>query len=287
MTTLTVDADHITITEVRCRRCKLLTDGTFGDRDNVCHCLSEPHINTRSAVIVMDGEQHPIHNKPNGEQCNYRPVKAGRGQWFCTKCGNGGPTPPPEQVRRLTEPCQTCGGLTWMAEYNGMDPKPRRFRCTKCRGGKPTFTLHQRCGPPVERGGTCDWGGCNLDAPHWRWADDLAEWLPVCDQHVEPERRHAVAPGAIGTPHLILPPQPHVIDLGDGWVITDVLLIVDAVLDGGYRTPDRPVIEIISPTYRRLWYWGERHQQWQHKYVTLPPAARSGQFAVFCEQGES
>jgi hypothetical protein len=33
--------------------------------------------------------------------------------------------------------------------------------------------------------GTCDWGGCDKRAIHWRWSKALAEWLPVCRQHTE------------------------------------------------------------------------------------------------------
>lgn len=31
--------------------------------------------------------------------------------------------------------------------------------------------------------GTCDWGDCNEPSIDWRWAADLAVWLPVCDRH--------------------------------------------------------------------------------------------------------
>jgi len=120
MTTLTVDADQITITD-------------------------------RFVVIVMDGE-------------------------------NAGP---PEQVRRLTEPCQTCDGKGQEpcgqepeAHYNGDDcfygcNAEFMVLCPQCRGGKPTFTLHQRC----------DCGGSDA-------------CLERCENGV--------------------------VDLGDGWTITDV-----------------------------------------------------------------
>ena len=104
--TLTVDADRITITDARCHRCKLLVNGAFGDRDSVCHCLSEPHYSTRSAVIVVDG---------------------------------------PEQVRRLTEPCDTCWGnqveplLDKDGDLAGWSDDP----CPDCRDGKPTFRLNR------------------------------------------------------------------------------------------------------------------------------------------------
>lgn len=36
-----------------------------------------------------------------------------------------------------------------------------------------------RSDPP----GTCDWGDCDEIATRWRWSDDHAGWLPVCDWH--------------------------------------------------------------------------------------------------------
>lgn len=33
--------------------------------------------------------------------------------------------------------------------------------------------------------GQCDWGGCNAAAIAWRWDEIGAQWLPVCNSHME------------------------------------------------------------------------------------------------------
>lgn len=32
---------------------------------------------------------------------------------------------------------------------------------------------------------SCDWGNCDEDAVATRWADDVGEWLSVCERHEE------------------------------------------------------------------------------------------------------
>jgi hypothetical protein len=66
--------------ELRCRRCKLLTNGRHGDRDNVCHCLTEPHHNDEcppAAIMQLDmeceycgGTSGPDWNVPVCPVCN-------------------------------------------------------------------------------------------------------------------------------------------------------------------------------------------------------------------------
>ena len=150
MTTLTVDADQITITEQAftfgepCpdRRHYLMRPcgaNPLGLRHNNVHddvrcrerCSNAPDgarrlitgSTPRSAVIVMDAAGC-AHCHETGDTSDGRP---------CWKCnGRGYHDRPPEQVRRLTEPC---GHFDW-------EPAAGYGRsCAICHDGKPTFTI--------------------------------------------------------------------------------------------------------------------------------------------------
>ena len=143
MTTLTVDADQITIT------------------------------GPPSGVIVMDGEMQeitePVTRKIASVSRDNRDVLGG------DITVRSALTSMPEQVRRLIEPCQTCDGHPWSLrliccghedepapgrtswdeinairnsyiEAEGHDRQAIIVACPDCHNGKPTFTLHQRCG---------------------------------------------------------------------------------------------------------------------------------------------
>ena len=227
MTTLTVDADQITITE----RCVHGADG-------LTYCC--PDLGSRSAVIVMDGEINPMR----------------------TVMGPEANIIPPEQVRRLTEPCQTCGGHPWSLrliccghedepapgrtswdeinairnsyiEAEGHDRQAIIVACPDCHKSKPTFTLHQRCEHLVMR--------------------QASNSQPICIRCLD----------------------AGVIDLGDGWTITEVL----PMHDGGTK------LDTYPPD---AFYWTKGEGWWRDsqfdKIVTMPPAAKPGMFVVFAEQ---
>jgi len=106
MTTFTVDPDRITITDPECSALH-----RYPKRCSQCP--------PRSAVIVMDGE--PTDNWHHTDPRHYE-------------------RQPPEQIRVLTEPCETCDGKGEVPGYGYGD---LLFTCLECHRGKPTFTLHQ------------------------------------------------------------------------------------------------------------------------------------------------
>ena len=204
MTTLTVDADQITITE------------------------------PRSAVIVMDGEMQeitePVTRKIASVSRDNRDVLGG------DITVRSALTSMPEQVRRLTEPCQTCKGRGYVGHDSLMTSTTWEVCPAGCHEGKPTFTLHQRCVPMCVNGTV------------GRWADGHP--CGYCD-------------------------GSGVIDLGDGWTITEVL----PMHDGGTK------LDTYPPD---AFYWTKGEGWWRDsqfdKIVTMPPAAKPGMFVVFAEQ---
>ena len=110
MTTFTVDPDRITITDPECSALH-----RYPKRCSQCP--------PRSAVIVVDGEPMSV---------------------FYNRVHNGDhEIELPEQIRVLTEPCETCDGK---GKVPGMNHGygDLLFTCLECHRGKPTFTLHMR-----------------------------------------------------------------------------------------------------------------------------------------------
>ena len=157
-------------------------------------------ITDRSAVIVMDAE------------------------WPMDR-----DAPPPEQVRRLTEPCETCKGRGYVGHDSLMTSTTWKA-CPDCHNGKPTFTLHQ--------------------TKPWPWVDEDGD-------------------EAIQTIHL-----------GDGWAITDVLPIYD-MHDKEWPVPSA----VIGGSLDNVGIQGPPGTP--IKVITLPSAARPGQYAILCEQEAS
>ena len=168
MSVLSFVADRITITE------PVSTDAPWSPRagvepvDGVSSGPTDgnPPDDTppspRSAVVVVDGEGC-AHCRDTGDTSDGRP---------CWKCGGRGYFRlPPEQVRRLTEPCQTAAA-SLSDPHAGHD----------CRDGRPTFTLHQR----------------------------FVEATRCVDAHPFDHR------------HCSANTHERVVDLGSGWVVTDV-----------------------------------------------------------------
>ena len=46
------------------------------------------------------------------------------------------------------------------------------------------------------------------------------------------------------------------------------------------RIPAQACIEVVSASYIREWCWSDRWKRWQHRVVTLPPAAKPGMWAI-------
>ena len=245
------DADQITITEPPCRRCghpdsdhrtRPQPAGSPDQFRRPCNCGECPDIinelDTRSAVIVMDGERC---------ECNGGLHEQGRcaAAWPVMP---GEATYPPEQVRRLTEPCETCKGRGYVGHDSLMTSTTWKA-CPHCYDGKPTFTLHQR-----------------VIEPH-KYTEKSARARLQRRRENDDELFMIEMDGDWYTGRFI--------DLGDGWVITDVL----------------PITERNDRSETRLVFLNEVGNAYLYDPTNtinvpldMPSAARPGQYAIIAEQ---
>ena len=223
------DADRVTITERYAASCgcdRNITPKMGGEAECIRHGIQQ-YVPVRSAVIVMDGECHG-HCGPHMD------------------CTGTTATSMPEQVRRLTEPCQTCDGTTDV--YCADDDVFPDF-CTDCRDGKPTFTLHQR-----------------VIEPH-KYTEKSARARLQRRRENDDELFMIEMDGDWYTGRFI--------DLGDGWVIRDVL----------------PITERNDRSETRLVFLNEVGNAYLYDPTNtinvpldMPSAARPGQYAIIAEQ---